>query len=300
MKSIFLKFVSYVLIGLLVVVGLWMQKITTRFQTSDIYGTDSSSQNQLNPSEVLFSHTSSKQSETPTFTVVYTPAKTQRGKEIQGLLQRTQTYEQLTRSLNQVLFLPVPLTVNQAECGMANAFYSPADRQIIMCYELTDHFLNFYASRTGPNVPPTEISTVGALSFIFLHELGHAVVDVLDVPILGREEDAVDRFATTILSKTAIGHVAAQAAAIWFEAGARQQDYRNIPYWNEHSLNIQRFFDIVCLLYGSSPQTYADLMQRLNISERRAMRCQKEYAEVWENWMKILGPHVRPLPETLF
>ena len=90
----------------------------------------------------------SKQAETttPAITVIYTPAETERGQEIQGLMERTQSYEQLTAGLNQVLSLPEPLTLNQAECGMVNAFYAPADRQIVMCYELVDYFLSLYAA----------------------------------------------------------------------------------------------------------------------------------------------------------
>ncbi|MEL6937002.1 MAG: hypothetical protein AAFO59_10065, partial [Cyanobacteria bacterium J06607_17] len=46
-----------------------------------------------------------KQAETatPAITVIYTPAETERGREIQGLMERTQSYEQLTAGLNQVL-----------------------------------------------------------------------------------------------------------------------------------------------------------------------------------------------------
>jgi Zn-dependent peptidase ImmA (M78 family) len=40
---------------------------------------------------------------------------------------------------------------------------------------------------------------IGPVSLVFLHELGHALLDVLQIPILGREEDASDQLATYML-----------------------------------------------------------------------------------------------------
>ncbi|MBL0039478.1 MAG: hypothetical protein IPP28_00160 [Xanthomonadales bacterium] len=36
----------------------------------------------------------------------------------------------------------------------------------------------------------------GTLRFVLLHEIGHGFVDLYGIPVLGREEDAADRFAT--------------------------------------------------------------------------------------------------------
>src|SRR5262245_59789931 len=44
---------------------------------------------------------------------------------------------------------------------------------------------------------------VGNLFFVVVHELGHAVISQLKLPVLGREEDAADSFAT--LSMLLIG-----------------------------------------------------------------------------------------------
>ncbi|MGD1900164.1 MAG: DUF4344 domain-containing metallopeptidase [Phormidesmis sp.] len=266
-RQIVLKVIGYALVGLWLSIGLF--------------------------SGIAQSQTQQQTTTTPSFTVTYTTAETGRGQEIQGLMQRTQSMERLLSGVNQILFLPEPLTVNQQECGMVNAYYSPVDRQIVMCYELVDYFLNLYASQNDPSAPPAEVSTAGALAFVLWHEIGHALVDILDVPVLGREEDAADQFSTVLLARTDVGHAAAQAAAIWFYVGSGQQDYTNIPYWDEHSLDLQRFYSIVCLLYGSSPNNYAGLMQELNIPERRQAMCETEYAETWENWKEIIGPYVR-------
>jgi hypothetical protein len=225
--------------------------------------------------------------------VAYDPAQSPRVQEIQGLMERTQTLERFVNPMNQVLALPEPITVLQAECGTVNAFYASEDRQIVMCYELVDYYLGLY--NTHDVGVPTEVATVGALSFVLLHELGHAIVDISNTPVLGREEDAVDQFATIIMSRTEIGHIAAQAAAGWFYLKSSGQDTTAMPYWDEHSFDMQRFFNIMCLLYGSSPDSYVDLMQQLNIPDYRLERCSGEYAQALDNWMQVLRPYVRDL-----
>ena len=53
-------------------------------------------------------------------------------------------------------------------------------------------------------MPPSEGVTaddakVGQVLFLTLHEVGHAVFDIFNVPIFGSEEDAADNFATYIM-----------------------------------------------------------------------------------------------------
>ncbi|MEM1310250.1 MAG: DUF4344 domain-containing metallopeptidase [Cyanobacteria bacterium P01_D01_bin.71] len=298
MKSVFVKVLSYAPLTLLLMWHLSMRAKAMALQTHNANspGPEAASETSLNMPEQKVGN-APKQETPPSITVIYTPAETERGREIQGLMERTQSYEQLTAGINQVLSLPEPIILNQAECGTVNAYYSPADRQIIMCYELVDYFLSLYAAEAAMDstVPPPEISTAGALGFVMLHELGHALIDMLDIPVFGKEEDAADQFATVILSKTDIGHVAAQSTAVWFYSSAQQQDLANIPYWDEHALDIQRFFNIVCMLYGSDPETYNGLMQQLNVPERRTALCRQEYLEAWDNWQAVLAPHVTPL-----
>ena len=86
---------------------------------------------------------------------------------------------------------PTDLESVFAECGELNAFYDPNQRLVIMCYELLD----------DPSTTDEEHveAVIGAGVFIYLHELGHAFRDLLDLPLTGREEDAVDELATIML-----------------------------------------------------------------------------------------------------
>jgi Putative metallopeptidase len=64
----------------------------------------------------------------------------------------------------------------------------------------------------------------GNMLFALLHEAGHAVVNELGLPVLGREEDAADSFAATrliIAGSASPDRVLAEAAKGWFMTNRR-------------------------------------------------------------------------------
>ena len=97
----------------------------------------------------------------------------------------------------------------------------------------------------------------GAATFILMHEVGHALVDVLDLPITGREEDAVDQLAAMMLINT--GDKGATAALNGVRAIQPGQNaiYDNSDFADEHSLGPQRLFNIACWIYGSTRRSTA-------------------------------------------
>lgn len=102
---------------------------------------------------------------------------------------------------------------------------------------------------------------MNATIFVFYHEVTHALIDVLRLPTTGREEDAADDFATVITTEILADDAPALAAALSLYLQATKG--QSSSYWDEHSLNEQRFFRIVCLLYGSNPNEYASLAEKL-------------------------------------
>ena len=58
------------------------------------------------------------------------------------------------------------------------------------------------AEAKNPKLFPMKVTRDGFLAGVFagviLHETGHALFDVLDVPIMGREEDAADEISTFV------------------------------------------------------------------------------------------------------
>jgi hypothetical protein len=136
----------------------------------------------------------------------------------------------------------------------------------------------------------------GTLRFVMLHEMGHGLVDLYDLPVLGREEDAADRFATYWLSPDSSGEDGTDAAAAmeWWLASARLSDRKreDLPWWDEHGIDEQRGYQIACLLYGSAPDSYLPLTRRVGIPAKRLNGCRVEAAQNVTSWSILLNQHI--------
>src|SRR5690606_5649826 len=133
----------------------------------------------------------------------------------------------------------------------------------------------------------------GAYRFIVLHEVGHALVQVLELPITGREEDAVDQLSSWLLIGDARGDGAVLSAAAAFSINGELHGVGENDFANEHSLDQQRYFNMVCWVYGHDPERHADLVAITGLPPERAARCKDEYARLDASWRRLLGEHLR-------
>ncbi len=102
------------------------------------------------------------------------------------------------------LRLPRELLLKVEACdGEINAWYT--DDAVTVCYEYLDNILQNAPQQTTPAGVTRTDAIIGPVLDVFLHEVGHAVFDYNQVPILGREEDAADQFAAYILLKFSKG-----------------------------------------------------------------------------------------------
>lgn len=128
---------------------------------------------------------------------------------------------------------------------------------------------------------------------IFYHELGHALIDLEDVPIFGQEEDAADVFSVvmTVLAFEE-DHVLnlAYDYALGFdaEAQARADAGDEIAWWDVHGPDEQRFYNTVCLFHGSNPDFFDDYANDMGLPEERADYCEFEYEQAENAWWEIL------------
>ncbi|CUS36262.1 DUF4344 domain-containing metallopeptidase [Candidatus Nitrospira nitrificans] len=207
--------------------------------------------------------------------------------------------ELFAEGLSQSIKLPSPLYIRLEECQQPNAYYAPGPPKIVMCYELFDSFERAFA-----DVPGGERGRVvmGSWLFVFFHELGHALVDQLHIPITGREEDAVDRFSTVLLTKVGEdGTDAALSGAYYFWlSSAKNKD--PFSYWlnsvagtpahnfaDENALNEQRFYNILCWVYGQHPDRYAWVVKNGTLPMARAQRCSHESLRMMKNWEILIS-----------
>lgn len=193
--------------------------------------------------------------------------------------------------LNGWISLPGRIVLTFAACGRADAFYEPETRTVTMCHELLATFADVFGE-----MPEAERDQVvlGATDFIFYHEVGHALIDMLDLPTLGREEDAADQLAVYILTGgTDEGEQAAIDGAVALYRLEEEMDEGAVA--DEHSLGPQRFYNIACWVYGQNPEKYANLLLRSGgvLPDARAERCPGEYAQLEASWDRLLEPHLK-------
>lgn len=182
------------------------------------------------------------------------------------------------------------LSVTFKECGMVNAYYSSKNKSVTICYEYLYDAEEYILKRfKGESVANLASMTTGTMAGVLFHELGHALVDLNDFPLLGGEEDAADRYATVMVlnltkEKPDLG-ILYLLGDIDYQWGKRHKvgyfdrllgKEKNL-YHDEHPLNEQRVFNKVCLAYGFNPGVYAGLAKRFGLPSSRSVRCQSEY-----------------------
>lgn len=210
----------------------------------------------------------------------------------------------LIARLDAALRLPLDITVTFEVCGEVNAYYDPESRRVVLCDELLSGLATTLAA---PGADPRMVASAatGATVFFLLHELGHALIHTLDLPAVGREEDAVDQLATVLLVRElGVGGIetaldgalglaeldAAEADVLAAEPGEAEGSPEPV-YWDEHSFGEQRFYDIVCLVYGSNPDGHADLVGQDYLPPERADICPDEWDVVSRAWERLLAPY---------
>jgi len=230
------------------------------------------------------------------------------------LLQNSQLLEIMAGTLNQTLRLPKDLVLTATECGDVNAYYDPQNQAIQICYEFAQYFYILHANdqkgQDGKFDRESVIkSTMGTIRFVMLHEVGHALVDILDLPITGREEDAVDQLAAVVLLSSdnaddteavltgAYSHLLSAESKAEDEAKMTEDDRQWMaanrpPAADEHSFDEQRFYNTTCLAYGSNPAVFEDFVSGGILPEARAERCSNEWGRISSSWFRLLAPFV--------
>ncbi len=117
------------------------------------------------------------------------------------------------------------------------------------------------------------------------HELGHALIDVLEPVVLGQEEDAADVLAVVLAhdlweEEDARRVASATALSFWLSS---EEGYET-AYWDVHGPDEQRYYNTVCLFYGADPDARADFAQEFELPEDRAAYCADEFALANESW----------------
>lgn len=200
----------------------------------------------------------------------------------------------ITRLNSEIRNYPnVPVELKS--CNAVNAYYMPKRGDgpyIVFCKELVE-FIYSSAQRSHNNPQAQALSASSQITFILTHELGHALIDLLELPITGREEDAVDQLASVILEDSP--EMTSYASAFW--ATQSQGRHSREQYAGEHGLNEQRYYNILCWAYGADPLIRFEIGRKVPANRRG--RCENEALSMTRAWKRILGEHLSPTIGTL-
>jgi hypothetical protein len=229
--------------------------------------------------------------------VEYASPKSSAQDALHKLVREQRVLEEI-RDLLEPFRLPKRLLIRAEGCdGQVNAWYD--DGIITVCYEYLDWA---WQSAHPEQTTPTGIAPVDALTGpviqIILHEAGHAVFDLLKVPIFGREEDAADQFSVYLMLQAGKDEARRliNGAAYQYRSGV-QSENQNIAtkrFAQVHGTMAQRFFNILCLAYGADDELFKDIVANGQLPKERAEDCSSEYDQVAYAFKTLIEPFIDP------
>jgi len=220
--------------------------------------------------------------------------------------------------------MPKTLWIYADECQGgpgASPYYSPDNRALVICYQFMK-IVEIQAERvvasekSHPNRFPMRVTREGFIAGVFagvmLHEAGHAMFDILGVPVFGREEDAADEISTFValqFKKQLADIVVASYADLWEAFGDYDVVGQPAPksdkapdkeelcardpfcsFSDVHGSWQQRFFNTLCLTYGSDPDHYAFLQKTGWLPKNRD--CVGEYKQIYHAFATTIYPFI--------
>jgi putative metallopeptidase DUF4344 len=210
-------------------------------------------------------------------------------------LLKANKLEYIGNALANTFELPHTLTVKGVDGFGSGPFFNPKDNSITFPYGFAALVFQT-VTNNNPNLSQYQVGTnVGAIdSFILEHEFGHALIANFNLPVLGKEEDAADTIATILLLKAKGGaEYAFDAARFWADFSGRQKPPALADYADVHSLDLQRAFDILCDVAGSSQSSFRQVAGLHILPTSRLQSCPAEYKQAVDSITAELQPHLK-------
>jgi hypothetical protein len=191
--------------------------------------------------------------------------------------------------------LPRELTIEARGCnGREGAWYDKDTANF--CYEYVDLIRRHAPKVATPGGVSRADSMVGPVLDTILHEAGHGMFDILEIPVMGREEDAADFFSVYLLLQFPPSDARRLVEGVAFNVGSEAREdlserNRTQVYADSHGINAQRHYNVMCLAYAANPAMF-DNVPPAGLPEWRARNCGDEWAMLQRAFTKLILPHV--------
>lgn len=135
-------------------------------------------------------------------------------------------------------------------------------------------------------------------SFTIYHEVAHLLIGELDLPVLGKEEDAADALGTIWLlefdeAEDSYDALVSASDGWYFNAlKADTSSFEDLAYSADHTLDIHRAYAMVCYMVGKDRDIFGDTADDYEIDPDRQERCEDTYNDALRGWMRVLEPHI--------
>ncbi|MGB0506968.1 MAG: DUF4344 domain-containing metallopeptidase [Pikeienuella sp.] len=149
-----------------------------------------------------------------------------------------------------------------------------------------------FAAYSDDHVETADFITGNALH-ILLHEIGHLLIDQIDLPVLGQEEDAADNYATLTLIEWDTGladQALADTAYGWFLRHDDTQSADESIFFTEHDLDVQRAYRVVCHLIGIDERAFGPLADDFGVYPDETQSCDYSSDLSAKSWARVLSP----------
>ncbi|MCX8503262.1 MAG: DUF4344 domain-containing metallopeptidase [Beijerinckiaceae bacterium] len=177
-----------------------------------------------------------------------------------------------------------------------NSFSANRDESYVSPFQGTydraeNYWLENIGSKPNNNTHSSILYFLGNVTNTMFHEFGHALISEFEIPVLGREEDAVDSFANIMMISEdpdpILDEMIVAVSDEYFEEGK----FSELVAWDEHSMNEQRAYAVVCMLVGADPVGFKHAADNASMPKDRQEACAFEWEKTSVSWNKLLEEH---------
>lgn len=219
----------------------------------------------------------------------FLPAATESEEAVLTLLKNSPRMTAMAAELDEMLMLPAPLTIVFGTSSGPE--YDPWNRQISFPYHFIERLIPYLGAVPGSR----ELEALEIVEFVVLHEVGHALIDQLGIPVPGNEEQAVDALATVLAIEFVEGgeEIALAAADLFSIDGDGESSDHETSHWKAFKMDLVRYHHITCWVFGSDPGRFEWLAESAGGHPEKWEYCARDYSEIREAWLSLLETVMR-------
>lgn len=176
--------------------------------------------------------------------------------------------------------------------GEEDPYYDPETSTIYFSYYFADEIAQrFIAANPNADLAAQQSFVISGVVHTLYHEYAHVLVDYLNLPVLGREEDAADSFASYVLITMMEDgpRLLKDGADLFYLESLDPEPFASVMLSDSHSLPIQRFYMSLCHLYASDEKAYQYLITEHDFDEEWVNTCFMDYDIIISSWQVLLA-----------